>query len=68
MFASPTGRGDADDLFAKKVLPIRVYDQKNDSGLGLDLSRADRMPALLARFVDAVWAHEAARVFECQRG
>jgi len=44
-----------------------MYNQHHGTHPGLNLRRADRMPALFSRFVGAVQAHEAARVFEHQR-
>jgi hypothetical protein len=64
MLFSPAGRDDADDFFAMIVLPVCVNNQQHDSGIGLNLSRADCVPAWFSRFVYAVQAHEAAAVFE----
>jgi len=38
-----------------------MYNQHHGTHPGLNLRRADRMPALFSRFVGAVQAHEAAR-------
>jgi len=41
-----------------------VDNQQNDSGIGVDTSRSNRMPALLSHLVYAVCTYQAAFVFE----
>lgn len=49
------------------VLPVCLNNQQHDRTLGLDMSRADRVPTLFSRFIDVVQIHKAAFVFEDQR-
>lgn len=50
------------------VLPVRMDNERHGTGLGFNLSCADRMPALFFRFaVDAARIDEAALVLEDQR-
>ena len=58
---------DADDFLAMKVPTVRVRNQQNGIGLGLQTNSANCVPSLLAAFVYTVQADKAAWVFENQR-
>ena len=64
MLFSATGRDDADDFLAIDFLSIRVYHQQDGRWFGPDLSRTDRMPALLPSFVRPIRTNEDFWVFE----
>jgi hypothetical protein len=68
MLFSRAGRDDADNFFAKIVLPVDVNNQQHGPSPAFNLSCANRMPALLLRLaIDAVRADQAALVLERQR-
>ena len=50
------------------LLSMGVYDQENGSGARLKLNLADRVPAVLPCFVNAVRHHETVAVFEYEGG
>jgi hypothetical protein len=67
IFVSPSRRDDAGDFFAIDFLPVNVNDEQYDRGSQAQSSRPNRVRSLLSGFVDSVWTHQAAFVFEGQR-
>ena len=67
MVFSFAGRDDADDFFAIAVLPLCMH-ERHSNDFSFDASRADRVPTLLAGFIDPVPDDEAVQVFEHECG